>query len=76
MERPLELGNVKSVFVLHTLEGGALSASAIKSAWRRVQERAGIKDARFRELRPKALSDARGKGVRLESLAIPRGTPQ
>jgi integrase len=68
LEQARQLGKVKSVYVFHTLKGGALSASAIKSAWRRACERAGIKGARFRDLRPKALSDAKRQGVSLEKL--------
>ncbi len=59
---------VKSMFVFHTLKGKLFSASAVKSAWRRTRERAGIKDACFRDLRPKALSDAKRQGLSLEKV--------
>jgi integrase len=40
----------------------------VKSAWRRARERAGIKEVMFRDLRPKALSDASRHGLTLEKL--------
>jgi integrase len=40
----------------------------VKSAWRRARERAGVKDAWFRDLRPKALSDAKRQGLSLEKV--------
>lgn len=43
-------------------------ASAVKSAWRRARERAGVRDAWFRDLRPQALSDAKRQGLSLEKL--------
>jgi integrase len=68
LERAKALGKVKSMFVFHTLKGQPLTASAVKSAWRRARERAGIKDAWFRDLRPKALSDAKRQGLSLEKV--------
>lgn len=68
LERAKALGKVKSLFVFHTLKGQPLTASALKTAWRRARERAGIKDAWFRDLRPKALSDAKRQGPSLEKV--------
>ncbi len=68
LDRAKSLGKVKGLFVFHTLKGQPFSASAIKSAWRRARERAGIKDAWFRDLRPKALSDAKRQGLSLEKV--------
>lgn len=63
------LGKVKSLYVFHTLKGGPFTASALKSAWRRARERTpGAAGARFRDLRPKALSDAKRRGKSLEAL--------
>jgi integrase len=64
---------VGSLFVFHTLRGGMLSASAVKSAWRRARERAlgdlpAAQRPRFRDLRPKALSDAKRRGLSLDDL--------
>jgi len=68
LERAKALGKVKGLYVFHTLKGRPFSASAIKSAWRRARERAGVKDAWFRDLRPKALSDAKRQGLSLEKV--------
>lgn len=68
LDRARALGKVKSLYVFHTLRGGALSASAVKSAWRRARERAGVKDARFRDLRPKAITDASRAGLSIERI--------
>jgi integrase len=68
LDRAKALGKVKSMFVFHTLKGQPLTASAIKSAWRRARARAGVKDAWFRDLRPKALSDAKRQGLSLEKV--------
>ena len=68
LERAKALGKVKSMYVFHTLKGQPLSASAIKSAWRRARERAGVTDAWFRDLRPKALFDTKRQGLSLEKV--------
>lgn len=66
LERARAIGNVKSTFVFHTSRG--MSTSAIKSAWRRARDRAGVTAPWFRDLRPKPLSDAKHRGVSLEAL--------
>jgi integrase len=66
LDRAKALGKVKSLYVFHTLKGRPFTASALNSAWRRALERAGVKDAWFRDLRPKALSDAKRQGLSLE----------
>jgi integrase len=70
LDRARALGKVKSpTYVFHTLKGTAISASGLKSAWRRARTRAGISgNERFRDLRPKALSDAKKRGMTLEAL--------
>lgn len=73
LDRAKGLGKVKSLYVFHTLQGGPLSASAVKSAWRRARERAGAADAWMRDLRPKALSDAKRAGLSLQQLADAAG---
>jgi integrase len=74
LDRAKSLGKVKSpVYVFHTLKGTPLSASAVKSAWRRARSRAGVADAWMRDLRPKALSDAKRAGLSLQQLADAAG---
>jgi hypothetical protein len=68
-DRAKALGSVKRPHVLHKPRGNRPSGNAVKSLWRRTRERAGVKqDAWFRDLRPKALSDAKRRGVRLDDL--------
>jgi integrase len=68
------IGKTKSpTYVFHTLKGGVLSKEAVKSAWRRARERAGHPEAWLRELRPKALSDAKRAGLTLEQLSNAAG---
>ena len=74
LDRAKSLGRVKSpIYVFHTLKGTPLSASAVKSAWRRARSRAGAPDAWMRDLRPKALSDAKRAGLSLQQLADAAG---
>ena len=47
LERARAIGKVKSTFVFHTLRG--MSTSAIKSAWRRARDRAGVTAPWFRD---------------------------
>jgi len=78
LDRARTLGKIKGLYVFHTLRGTPLSASAVKSAWRRARERAvadmpadqkaALRSVRFRDLRPKALSDAKRLGLSLEAL--------
>ena len=70
LDRVRALGGAEgSTYVFRTRKGKQISASALKSAWRRARKRAGINtDDRFRDLRPKALSDAKRLGMSLESL--------
>jgi integrase len=56
-------------WLFHTLKGGCLSQYAVRSAWRRARERAEVAGSPwFRDLRPKALSDAKRRGVTLDAL--------
>jgi integrase len=64
---------VSSMFVFHTLKGGQFSKWAVRSAWDRARERTlgdmpAADRPRFRDLRPKALSDAKRRGVTLDAL--------
>lgn len=69
LDRADALGKVKdAIYVFHKLRGGAFTASAVKSAWRRARERAGVQGVRYRDLRRKALSDAKRAGRTLEQL--------
>lgn len=69
----MERKAVISPFVFHTLTGGEFTKEAVKTAWRRACDRAfgPLKNGErpwFRDLRPKALSDAKRRGVTLDAL--------
>jgi integrase len=68
LERARAIGKVKGTTVIHNLAGAGYSKDGIEAAWQRACERAGVKDAHFRELRAKALSDAQRRGVDLARL--------
>lgn len=60
---------IKSIYVVHKLDGGPYTMSGLRSAWQRACARVevdgvrvGIKNATIKDLRPKALSDAKRAG--------------
>lgn len=61
---------MKSMFVVHALDGGPYTMSGIRSAWQRACRRAAVKNATIKDLRAKALTDARRLGYGLEQLQI------
>lgn len=63
-------GGVKSLYVIHTLQGQPYSVWGISSAWRRACERAGVAGATTRDIRAKAITDARRAGYSLDDLKI------
>jgi len=62
--------DVKSIYVVHTLEGGMYTMSGIRSAWQRACRRAGVENATIKDLRAKALTDAKRAGYSLEQLQV------
>ncbi len=62
--------NVKSIYVVHTLDGGMYTMSGIRSAWQRACRRAKVEDATIKDLRAKALTDAKRLGYSLEQLQV------
>lgn len=52
--------------VIHNLKMKAYSKDGVETAWTRACERAGVPNAWFRDLRPKALSDAKRAGVSMQ----------
>jgi integrase len=62
---------IETELVFTTLQGTELSKEAVKTAWRRARERAGLVGDEapwMRDLRPKALSDAKRQGKSLEEI--------
>jgi integrase len=70
LERAKAFGAVRSVFVVHTLDGSPYTMSGIRSAWVRACKRAGVTGATIKDLRPKALTDAKRAGYGIEELKV------
>lgn len=59
---------MKSIYVIHTLDGCPYIMSGIRSAWVRACRRASVKNATIKDLRPKALTDAERAGYNIGEL--------
>jgi integrase len=70
LERARSCGKVKSIYVIHNLHGQPYSAHGLSTAWVRAAKRVGVRDATLKDLRAKALTDAKKKGYRMEQLQI------
>jgi integrase len=70
LERARNLSTVKSLYVIHTLAGRPYSASGLCTLWVRACVRAGIANATLKDLRAKALTDAKQMGYTKEQLQI------
>lgn len=68
LERARTFGKVRSIYVIHALDGSPYTMSGIRSAWVRACRRAEVKNATIKDLRPKALTDAERAGYRIEEL--------
>lgn len=70
LNRAKAIGRVKSLYVIHALDGQPYATRGIGTAWVRACERAGIKNATLRDLRAKALTDAKKAGYTMEQLSV------
>jgi integrase len=69
-ERARAIGKVKSLYVIHTLDGRRYTAAGVRSAWKRASARAGVKNATIKDLRAKALTDAKKLGYTIEQIQV------
>lgn len=58
-------GTVKGMTLFHGIKGKPYSKDGIETAWQRACARQGINDAHFHDLRARALSDAKRRGLAL-----------
>lgn len=65
-----EQKELKSIYVVHALDGSPYTMSGLRSAWKRACKRAGVKNATIKDLRAKALTDARRAGYGKEALQV------
>jgi integrase len=70
LERARAIGNVKSLYVIHTRKGKPYTTLGLGTAWKRACARAGVKGATTRDLRSKAITDARRAGYSLQQLRV------
>lgn len=70
LERARACGPVKGLYVIHTAKGQPYSRTGIGSAWKRACQRTGVTGLALKDLRAKALTDAKGAGYRREQLQV------
>lgn len=70
LDRAKAIGKIKSMYVIHTMHGMPYQSSGLRTAWDRACKRAGIVDATLKDLRAKALTDAKKAGYQIEQLRI------
>ncbi|WP_081463671.1 tyrosine-type recombinase/integrase [Candidatus Glomeribacter gigasporarum] len=70
LERARQLGPIKSLYVIHTRNGCPYTSHGMSSAWRRACARAGIEDVTLKDIRAKALTDAKRLGYSIEQLRV------
>ena len=68
LDRARAIGRVKSLYVIHNLRGRVYSASGLRTAWERASIRAGVDDATLKDIRAKALTDAKKAGFSLQQI--------
>jgi integrase len=61
---------IASVYVVHTIDGSPYTMSGIRSAWQRACKRAKVENATIKDLRPKALTDAKRAGYGVAALQV------
>lgn len=59
-----------SLFVIHNQHGKPYTTSGIGTAWKRARDRAGVTDATLKDLRAKALTDAKRDGYAIEQISV------
>jgi len=70
LERAKAIGRIKSMYVIHSLDGKPYATRGVGTAWVRACERAGIVNATLKDLRAKALTDAKKAGYTMEQLSV------
>lgn len=70
LERVKGLGKIKGLHVIHTLMGKPYGATGARSAWDRAAERAGIEGYTVKDIRAKALTDAKKAGYDIDQIMV------
>lgn len=70
LDRAKAIGTIKSLYVIHTHKGQPYATRGIRSAFSRACHRAGIENATAKDLRAKALTDAKTSGYEIEQIRV------
>jgi len=70
LERVKGIGKIKGVHVIHTLLGKPFGATGARSAWDRACERASLDGYTVKDIRAKALTDAKKAGYDIEQIMV------
>lgn len=70
LERVRTIGKVRSLYVVHTLQGQPYTTHGIGDAWSRACERAGVVDATLKDIRAKAATDAKRAGYTRSQIRV------
>lgn len=68
LDRARSIGRIRSVYVIHNLRGSVYTASGLRTAWARACIRAGVVDATLKDIRAKALTDAKKAGFSIQQI--------
>ncbi|MBE5528420.1 hypothetical protein A9J41_13000 [Laribacter hongkongensis] len=71
--RTIPDGQVRSPYVICNSSGQPYTAHGIGTAWTRACERAGVEDATLKDLRAKAMTDAKAIGYTLTQISVGGG---
>jgi integrase len=70
LEHARQLGSVKGLYVIHTLQAKPYTTHGVGTAWERACERAGVENATLKDIRAKALTDAKRLGYSMEQIMV------
>lgn len=70
LEKARSIGTVKGIYVIHTKNGQPYTTNGIGTAWKRATARAGVAGRTLKDLRAKALTDAKKAGYEMKQLAV------
>lgn len=70
LRRAEAAAHMGSIYVFHNEEGQPYTAHGLHTFWDRGCKRAGVEDATVKDLRAKALTDAKKRGYKIEQIQI------
>lgn len=69
LERAKAAYPIASIYVIHTFDGQPYTPTGIGSAWKRACKRAGVENATLKDLRAKAITDAKKAGYNIKQIS-------